>query len=116
MKILIVVNDPAYGSERPFNALRLAGELARRDGVQLQVFLMGDAVTCAIAGQSVSNGYYHLDRMLTSVARHGGTVGCCGTCLDARVIQKEQLVEAAARSSMSELAGWTLDADRVLVF
>lgn len=58
MKILIVVNDPAYGSERPFNALRLAGELARRDGVQLQVFLMGDAVTCAIAGQSVPNGYY----------------------------------------------------------
>ena len=28
MRILLIVNDPPYGSERPFNALRLARSLA----------------------------------------------------------------------------------------
>ena len=115
MNILVIINDPAYGSERPYNALRLAGSLANRDGADVRVFLLGDAVTCALAGQTVPDGFYHLDRMLTSV-RHGGKVGCCGTCLDARGIREEMLVEVAARSSLEELTDWTLDADKVLVF
>jgi hypothetical protein len=43
------------------------------------VLLFGDAVGCAVAGQQVPNGYYHLDRMITSVARHGAEIGLCGT-------------------------------------
>lgn len=32
-KILVIVNDQPYGSERPYNAsLRLAGSLAKREG------------------------------------------------------------------------------------
>jgi len=45
-----------------------------------------DAVGCAMAGQKVPDGYYHLDRMIESAARHGAEVGCCGTCMDARGI------------------------------
>jgi uncharacterized protein involved in oxidation of intracellular sulfur len=88
----VIVNDPAYGSERPYNALRLAGSLAKRDGTDVRVFLLGDAVTCALAGQTVPNGYYRLDRMLKSVVHHGGKVGCRGTCLDARGIREEMLL------------------------
>ncbi|MDA8263878.1 MAG: DsrE family protein, partial [Actinomycetota bacterium] len=44
MKILVVLNDPPYGTERSYNGLRLAGSLARRDGVEVRVFLFGDAV------------------------------------------------------------------------
>lgn len=116
MNVLMIVNDPAYGSERAFNALRLAGSLSKRDGVSVRVFLMGDAVTCALAGQKLPDGYYHLDRMLGSVVRHGGEVGCCGSCLDARGIQDGMLTESARRSSLAELTDWTLAADKTLVF
>ena len=75
MKILIVLNDPPYGTERSYNGLRLAGSLTKREGVEVKVFLFGDAVGCAMANQKVPDGYYHLDRILQSVVRHGGEVG-----------------------------------------
>lgn len=115
-KILLIVNGPAYGADETFNAIRLANALARRDDAQVTVFLMGDGVTCAIAGQQTPNGYYALDRMLKSFARHGGSVACCGTCLDARGLTKDHLVDEAVRSTMDELAAWTVEADDVLTF
>ena len=77
---------------------------------------MGDAVTSAIAGQTVPDGYYHLDRMLKSFVRKVGQIACCGTCMDARGLTKDHLIEVAPRSTMDELAAWTVDADRVLTF
>ncbi|MHB1713040.1 MAG: DsrE/DsrF/TusD sulfur relay family protein [Acidimicrobiales bacterium] len=116
MKILVILNDPPYGTERSWNGLRLAGSLARRDGVEVRVFLFGDAVGCAVANQKVPDGYYHLDRMVTAVVRHGGEVGCCGTCMDARAISGEAMVDGAMRSSMDEMTEWTLWADKVVSF
>ena len=110
-----VLNDPAYGTERSFNALRLAGVLARRERA-VRVFLMGDAVTCAISGQKVPEGYYHLDRMIEAIARHGGEIGCCTSCMDARGIVDDMLTKGARRSSLDELADWTEWADKVLTF
>ena len=43
-------------------------------------------------------------------------VGCCGTCLDARGIDEERLVEGARRSSLDELTDWTLWSDKTVVF
>jgi uncharacterized protein involved in oxidation of intracellular sulfur len=54
--------------------------------------------------------------MLRGFARHGGGIACCGTCLDARGLTKEHLIEEAARSTMDELASWTVEADQVLTF
>ena len=116
MKTLIICNDPPYGSERSWNGLRLAGSLARRDGVEVRVFLMGDAVGCAVGGQKVPDGYYHLDRMLEGAARHGADFGCCGTCMDARGITDEALVKGAHRSTLEELTDWTVWADKVVTF
>jgi uncharacterized protein involved in oxidation of intracellular sulfur len=116
MKTLLILNDPAYGTERSYNGLRLAGALARRDDTQVRVFLMGDAVTCAMANQKVPEGYYHLDRMIGSAARHGAEIGCCGTCMDARGINEDLLSKGAQRSSLDELAEWTVWADKVVTF
>lgn len=116
MRALLILNDPAYGTERSYNGLRLAGALARQGDTAVRVFLMGDAVGCAMANQKVPNGYYHLDRMIESVARHGADVACCGTCLDARGIDDAHLTPAARRSTLEELAAWTAWADRVITF
>ena len=49
MKTLVILNDPPYGTERSWNGLLLAGSLAGRDGSEVRVFLLGDAVGCAVA-------------------------------------------------------------------
>lgn len=116
MKALLIINGPAYGSDETFNAVRLAVALSKRDDVQARVFLMGDAVTCAVAGQKTADGYYKLDRMLKAFARNAGEIACCGTCLDARGITTEMLIPEAPRSTMDNLAAWTVEADQVLVF
>jgi len=116
MNILMIVNGAAYGQDSTYNAVRLAASMAKRDNVTLRVFLMGDGVTVAMAGQKTPDGYYKLDRMLSVVPRHGGQIGCCSTCMDARGITEDMLTEGATRSTMDELTDWTLAADKVLVF
>jgi uncharacterized protein involved in oxidation of intracellular sulfur len=115
VNVLVVVNDQPYGSERPYNALRLAGSIAKRDETEVRVFLIGDAVACAVAGQQLAEGHYHLDRMLKPLVRRG-EVGLCGTCMDARGLGDEQMVEGARRSNLEELTDWTIWADKTLVF
>ena len=115
MKTLFILNGPPYGTEHSYNGLRLAGSVAKRDGEQVRIFLMGDAVGCALQGQVLPDGYYHLDRMLGSAIRRGADVGC-GTCMDARGIDAGQLVEGARRSTLDELTNWTLWADKVITF
>jgi uncharacterized protein involved in oxidation of intracellular sulfur len=116
MNVLLILNDPPYGTERSFNGLRLAGSLAKRDPTAVRVFLIGDGVGCAVGGQNVPNGYYHLDRMIQSAAHHGAEIGCCGTCLDARGFPDTLLVDGARRSSLDELTDWVVWADQTITF
>ena len=114
-QILFIVNDAPYGNERAYNALRLAGALVAKEDVHVRVFLMADAVGCAKDHQKVPEGYYNTQLMLSKVVRKG-EVGLCGTCMDARGLAETELIEGAKRSNLAELAEWTLQADRVLVF
>jgi uncharacterized protein involved in oxidation of intracellular sulfur len=116
MKTLMILNDPPYGTERSYNGLRLAASIARKDGEEVRVFLMGDAAACAKSGQKVPAGYYNIQSMLGSIIRRGGSVAVCGTCMDARGIAESELIEGAHRSTMDELTAWTLEVDRTLVF
>jgi uncharacterized protein involved in oxidation of intracellular sulfur len=113
--LLFIVNDAPYGNERAYNALRLAGTLANREGQQVRLFLMADAVGCAKAGQKVPEGYYNVQLMLGKVLRKG-EVGLCGTCMDARGLTEAEMIEGAKRSTLTQLADWTAEADKVLVF
>ena len=116
MTTLFILNDPPYGTERGYNGLRLAGALAGSAGQTVRVFLMGDASLFAKKGHRLPNGYYNLNRMLDRVAAHQGEIGVCGTCMDARGIASDELLESAKRSTLDELARWTTEADKVIVF
>lgn len=116
MNVLMIINGSAYGLDSTYNAIRLAASMAKRVDVDVTVFLMGDGVTAAMAGQKTPDGYYKLDRMLSPVTRSGGQILCCGTCMDARGITSEMLIEGAVRSTMEALTDATLAADKVLVF
>ena len=114
MNILILLNDPPYGTERSYNGLRLALALGKQ-GHAITVFLMADAVNCARAGQKTPDGFYNLERMLMGVLRQGEVV-LCGTCMDARALGDDGLVTGALRGTMDQLAELTAGSDRVLVF
>lgn len=118
MKFLFILNDPPYGTERSYNALRLAREVLKDPaaGNEARVFLLGDAASCAKAGQKVPQGYYNIEALLKSVTARNSQVGVCGTCLDARGITEPELAEGCHRGSMAQLAGWTAWAERVVVF
>jgi uncharacterized protein involved in oxidation of intracellular sulfur len=116
MKILLILNDAPYGIERTYNALRIAGMLAKREGVELKVFLMGDAVVTAIGGQKVPAGYYNAQVMLGGPIKRGAAAGACGTCMDARGIQDAQLMEGVHRSTLDELTDWIVWADKVIAY
>lgn len=116
MKALVILNEPAYGNERSWNGLRLALALSRNEGVEVRLFLMGDAVSVAGSGQKTPEGYYNLERMLKGLAARGTPIGACGTCLDARGLKEESLAAGVHRSSMEELTAWTLWAEKVVTF
>lgn len=113
MMTLFILNEAPYGGERSYNALRLARALGKREGESVRVFLMGDAVACAKGGQKVPAGYYNAGDMVRMV---GGEIALCGTCMDARGIGTEEIVPGAHRGSLDELAAWTAEADKVLIF
>jgi len=116
MKIHFILNDPPYGTERCFNALRLAQALSKSDAQpEITLFLMADAVACAKAGQSTPDGYYNLESMIKGLARRARVV-VCGTCMDARGLGDDELAEGVRRGTMPELAQMTVAADKVLVF
>ena len=68
---LLIINDSPYGNERPYNALRLAMNIAKREETHVRVFLMGDGVQCAVKGQDTPQGYYNIERMLLPILRNG---------------------------------------------
>jgi len=118
MRYLFVLNDPPYGTERSFNAIRHARELLKNTeaGTEVRVFLMGDAAAGAKTGQKVPQGYYNIESMLQILVRHGAAIAACGSCIDARGIADSDLLPGAVRGSMALLAEWTEWADKVMVY
>lgn len=117
MTILILINDAPYGTEKAYNALRLAMTIQKdHPSVAVNVFLMADAVGCALPNQTTPQGYYNIERMMRAVVSKGASVRACGTCIDARGIRTLPLIDGVAISNMSELAQWTVEAEKVFTF
>jgi uncharacterized protein involved in oxidation of intracellular sulfur len=114
MKTLIIINDPPYGTELLYNGFRLAHALIKAEA-EVTVFLMADAVLAAKSGQKTPDGYYNAERMVRRVVLKGKVL-LCGTCMDARGITDDEILQGAERSTMDALAAATIDADKVLVF
>lgn len=105
MKLLFIVNDAPYGTEKAYNAFRLVMSLQKEHtGVEVWIFLMADAVACALPGQKTPDGYYNLERMLKSIVTKGGQIKACGTCADARGLRELKFVDGVEISTMSQLA------------
>ena len=115
-KTLFILNDPPYGTERSYNAVRLAGSLASVADEEVKVFFIGDAVSCAKSGQKVPPGFYNLQLMIGKIVHAGAPMGLCGACMDARGITDAELVAGTRRSTIAELSSWVQWADKVLVF
>lgn len=117
MKVLFILNDAPYGSEKLYNAMRLAMKLQQEHAdVEIRVFLMADAVTSVLPNQSTPQGYYNIERMFKAVISKGGQVKICGTCAEGRGIHHLSLIQGAEISTMSQLAQWVVDSDKVLTF
>ena len=116
MDMLMILHDPPYGSERPFQALRLADALLKiEEDLDLTVYLTADAVLCAKSGQQTPDGYYNIERMLKTIVRRGTVMGC-ETCLEARGLKEADLLPGVRAAKLGELAQLTLEADKVLTF
>ena len=117
MKVLFLLNEAPYGSEKTYNALRLAMALQKDQiGTEVRIFFLADAVTTALPEQGTPQGYYNIERMVKSVISKGGQVKLCGTCCEARGIKSLPLLEGAEVSTMSQLAQWTVESEKILVF
>jgi uncharacterized protein involved in oxidation of intracellular sulfur len=116
MTYVFVLNDHPYQSERNYNALRLATSAAADGNNTVNVFLIGDAVYSAVSGLPVPEGRDDIPWMLARFSAGHRNVAVCRTCMDRRGIAGEALIECAYRSTLDELARWTAEADKVLVF
>lgn len=115
--LLFILNDAPYGSERSFNALRLAINLNEQDRTEtkIKVFLMSDSVACALVKQVPAEGY-NIQQMIEILLAQGAEVRLCKTCTDARGLTSLPLIEGAEIGTLDDLAQWTLAADKVVSF
>jgi uncharacterized protein involved in oxidation of intracellular sulfur len=116
-KILIIINDAAYGTEKAYNALRIANQLSKEHPtIEVRIFLMADGANCAIANQTTPNGYYNIERMLKLSLNKGAKVKICGSCAEARGLKNIPLIEGCEISTLAELTNWVADSDKILTF
>ncbi len=116
MQILIILNDPPYGTERCYQGLRMADALLKiEEDLDLTVYLQSDAVSCAKQGQQTPQGFYNVERMLKPLIRKG-SVMICKTCVEARGLTQDDLMDKVQIATLGELAELTLEADKVLIF
>lgn len=119
MNVLIIINDAPYGTEKAYNTLRIANQLGKdhnKEDLTLRIFLMADAVTCALAGQDNPDGYYNIERMLKLAVTKGAEIKICGSCAAARGIKNAEFVKGSEIGSMPELSEWITESDKVLTF
>ncbi len=112
---VMIISTPPYGSEQPWNALRLAKALVVTKQT-IKLFLLGDGVGMAKKGQAPPAGYYNLGQTLTDLLASGVEVRACGTCVASRGLKSEELVDGVIVGKMLDLARWVGEASKVLSF
>lgn len=116
MRILIILNDSPYSSQRSYNGLRLALNLCKSAENQLKVFLFGDGVVCGLGQPAPLNAFYNVQELLGALAQRNVPIAACKTCLEQRGISDEMLLAGVGRSTLEDLTNWTEDSEKVLTF
>ena len=117
MKILFIINDAPYGSEKAYNVLRLVSALQiGNSDAKVVIFLMSDDVSCGLIHQSTPQGYYNIESMLKATIEKGAKVKACTTCLKARGMYELKMIEGVEAAGMSDLATWVQESDKIVTF
>lgn len=116
--MLFIFNNPPYdGSDKTWNALRLAINLHKK-GEKIKIFLMNDAVDLARLS-TIKPDYYDNDlvAMLKKLYEYGVELKVCSTCMARCGINKNQpYFNDDVLGTMDILAYWTIEADKILTF
>jgi len=113
--VTIIINEAAYGKERAWNALRLAMAMMTKD-MKVNIFLLEDGVSVAKKGQRPPEGYYNLEKMLVQLIQGGAQVRACVTCLQARGMNRDDLVSGVEVGKILDLVEWIKESKSVLSF
>jgi len=118
MKILIVFNQAPYdGTDVTWNGLRLA-ETLLNSGQEVRIFLMNDSVDMARDICKPPSEYdQNLTQILKNLIKMGISVKVCGTCMARCGIYKDEpYFDGAEKSTMTQLAQWITESDKVITF
>jgi len=115
--VMIFNREPYDQTDVTWNGLRLA-EALRKKGIEVGIFLMNDAVDLARDACKPPEGYDHdLSEMLRELIAKDVPVEVCGTCMSRCGIYKNHpYFEGANKSTMTFLADWVIECDKVLTF
>ena len=115
MSVAIIVNASPYGTEQPFNALRLAQALELA-GENVELLFMGDAVNTARRGQDPRSAHASLEALLGELVAKGVGGTLCGTCCQTRGLQESDLIEGVVSGTIHDLARVVRGSDKVISF
>lgn len=106
MKIGIILETKEY--EKAWNAFRFA-LTAKKQGHEVKLFLMGEAVEC----EGLIHEKYNVDEQLKAFVSIGGEILACGTCLKSRQLNETDTCPISTMVDCVNLVVW---ADKVVNF
>ncbi|MFZ4463301.1 MAG: DsrE/DsrF/TusD sulfur relay family protein [Bacteroidales bacterium] len=106
MKIGIILETKEY--EKAWNAFRFA-VTARKEGHEVKVFLMGEAVEC----EGLVHEKFNVDAQLKKFAEVGGEILACGTCLKSRQLDGSEVCPVSTMIDCVNMVVW---ADKTVTF
>ena len=106
MKFGIILETKEY--EKAWNAFRFALS-SKKNGNEVKVFLMGEAVEC----EGLVHEKYNVDEQLQKFVEEGGEVLACGGCLKSR---NKEGTETCPLSTMMDCVKMVEWADKVITF
>ncbi|MHC1774948.1 MAG: DsrE/DsrF/TusD sulfur relay family protein [Lentimicrobium sp.] len=106
MKIGIILETKEF--EKAWNAFRFA-VTAKKQGYEVKMFLMGEAVEC----EGLTHEQFNVDAQLKAFAEIGGEILACGTCLKSRQLTE---TETCPLSTMVDCVNLVVWADKMVTF
>jgi uncharacterized protein involved in oxidation of intracellular sulfur len=113
--VLLVLSHAPFDGDVTWNALRLARTLVDRK-IPVRIFVMNDAIDLVREGAIPDGSEFDLQAMLRDLLPRGGRLKICTTCVNRCGIGQGEVIPEATMSTMTDLAEWVVDSDRVLVF
>ncbi|MDD3876805.1 MAG: DsrE family protein [Bacteroidales bacterium] len=106
MKIGIIIETKEF--EKAWNAFRFA-VTSKKQGHEVKVFLMGEAVEC----EGLIHVKYNVNEQLQLFISVGGEILACGTCLKSRQLNSSENCPLSTMVDCVNMVTWS---DKVVTF